>query len=250
MSVTKYLKWFDTHSEYQTYINGQDKILPNVSYCEDNNEVHYNPIDPYNGHDYVDLGLPSGTLWATKNVGANSITDYGLYFSWGGTIGHYDCTTKSFDWPDYELGYHNSTVSDANMAKYNQTDGLTILEAVDDAASVNMGGEWHMPTVDQINELRNTTYVTNEWITNYQGSGVNGRLFTSVSDSSKTLFLPASGYCSAGSQTHLGITGNIWTKLRNSTNSTNGRTFSFHSSNISMSSEARRMGQTIRGVVG
>lgn len=63
--------------------------MPNVSLCAQENEVYYNPIhDQFNGHAYVDLGLPSGTLWATMNVGANSPTDYGLYFAWGETQGY------------------------------------------------------------------------------------------------------------------------------------------------------------------
>ena len=80
----KYLKKFNTHAEYEL----ATLDLPNVSYCVDNNDIHYNPYDPYNGHAYVDLGLPSGTLWATMNVGANSETDTGLYFAWGETTGY------------------------------------------------------------------------------------------------------------------------------------------------------------------
>ena len=58
----KYLELFDTHTEYDAFTKTEDFILPNVSHCIDNNEVHYNPyVDPYNGHAYVDLGLPSGT---------------------------------------------------------------------------------------------------------------------------------------------------------------------------------------------
>ena len=64
-------------------------ILPNVSHCIQENHVHYNPlVDPYNGHAYVDLGLPSGTKWAKMNVGASSETDAGLYFAWGETQGY------------------------------------------------------------------------------------------------------------------------------------------------------------------
>ena len=65
----KYLKAFNTHSEYQTYINGGNTVLPNVSICRNEGDVHYNTFDPFNGHEYVDLGLPSGTLWATCNIG-------------------------------------------------------------------------------------------------------------------------------------------------------------------------------------
>ena len=81
-----YLKKFENHTQYETYTASTEFITPNVSLCEQENEVHYNPyvpIDPYAGHDYVDLGLPSGTKWATMNVGATSITDYGNYYQYG-----------------------------------------------------------------------------------------------------------------------------------------------------------------------
>ena len=69
----KYVKLFEQHADYEAYKNGGDYITPNVSYCVDNNEVHYEKFyDPYNGHEYIDLGLPSGTLWAKCNVGATT----------------------------------------------------------------------------------------------------------------------------------------------------------------------------------
>ena len=142
-----YLKLFEEHVDYETYIEGQDAILPNVSYCEDNNCVHYNPImpDPYNGHEYVYLGLPSGTLWAKKNIGANIETETGLYFAWGETQGYTLSqigTDKSFTRQDYK--YYLNLLTP--FSKYNKTDNLTTLESGDDAAVVNMGGDWRMPT--------------------------------------------------------------------------------------------------------
>lgn len=92
-----------------------------------------------NGHDFVDLGLPSGTLWATMNVGASKPSDYGLYFQWGDTQG---CTADqiekedgkkrfSKDWSDYKFGVS------PNFTKYT-TPGAT-LDLEDDAANVHMG---------------------------------------------------------------------------------------------------------------
>ena len=66
------------------------------------------------------------------------------------------------------------------------------MDLCDDAAHIHMGGKWHMPTVEQIRELMHNTEST--WVSNYNGSGLNGRLFISKSDESKKLFLPASGY--------------------------------------------------------
>ena len=103
-----------------------------------------------NGFEYVDLGLPSGTLWATMNVGASKPSDAGLYFQWGDTKGYTKGQVgkdKQFasDWSDYKFG------ASPNFTKYN-TAGAS-LRKLDDAAHVNMGGDWHMPTPTQIREL-------------------------------------------------------------------------------------------------
>lgn len=84
-----------------------------------------------NGHDYVEIG---GIKWATMNVGANSITDYGLYFQWGDTQGYTAAQVgsgsgkKYFGWKDYKYGNGTSSPGTAGMTKYNATDGLTVLE--------------------------------------------------------------------------------------------------------------------------
>ena len=153
--MSEYLKLFETHNEYETYINGQDVLLPNVSYCEGQNDVHYNPyVDPYNGHQYVDLGLPSGTKWATMNVGALSETDYGNHYMYGMGSKTYDSTDTPY------AGTENPLASSA------------------DTAAQVWGGSWHMPTRAQMQELTaNTTY---QWVTNYKGSGINGGTFTAT----------------------------------------------------------------------
>ena len=76
----RHLKSFPQHTNYEEYKEGGNINKPHVAYCIKENEVHYDPyIDPYNGHEYVDLGLPSGTMWSTKNVGAETVTDKGLF---------------------------------------------------------------------------------------------------------------------------------------------------------------------------
>ena len=151
----------------------------------------------HNGFEYVDLDLPSGTKWATCNVGAKNETDCGLYFSWGETKG-YSCITniKQFCWGDYKFSKFGLN----KFVKYNGTDGKKVLDLKDDAAQVNMGGKWHMPTVEQIRELKSNTI--SNWVTNYNGSGVGGMLFTSKSDNSKKLFLPGCGYLGNGISLH------------------------------------------------
>lgn len=147
----------------------------------------------YNGHPYVDLGLPSGTKWATMNIGAERETDSGLYFAWGEVIGYPNVNEyKKFGWNDYRYGTRSG------LTKYNYKDGRNVLELnEDDAASNNWGAKWHIPTKEQFNELLNTENCTNIWITNYDGSGMNGRLFISVRNGKK-LFIPAGGGCTFG----------------------------------------------------
>jgi hypothetical protein len=144
----------------------------------------------YNGHDYVDLGLPSGLLWATCNVGANAPEEYGDYFAWGETQ-----PKEYYDWDTYQYANGTSWVdpqltkycTDANYGYNGFTDNLTTLLPEDDAATVNWGSGWRMPTEEEWWELYNNTTVT--WTTQ---NGVSGRLFTASNGNS--LFLPAAGY--------------------------------------------------------
>ena len=143
-----------------------------------------------NGHAYVDLGLPSGLLWATCNVGADSPEEYGDYFAWGETQ-----PKEYYDWSTYQ--YANGTSwQDLQLTKYctnadygynGFTDNLTTLLPEDDAATANWGSGWRMPTKEEWQELYNNT--THTWTTQ---NGMNGRLFTAMNGNS--LFLPAAGY--------------------------------------------------------
>lgn len=140
------------------------------------------------GHDWVDLGLPSGTKWATCNVGANSPEEYGDYFAWGETA-----AKEIYDWNTYRWGYVSDGIyyvtKYCNKAYYGYngfTDTLTVLEATDDAATANWGTGWRMPTGDETREL--CTYCTQTWTTQ---NLVPGRLFTGPNGNS--IFLPAAG---------------------------------------------------------
>ena len=205
-------------------------------------------VDPYNGHAYVDFGLPSGTKWATMNVGANSETDYGLYFAWGETQGYTASQVGSdiqFSWDDYKYG-----TSSSNFTEYNSTDGKTTLDLEDDAAHVNWGGQWHIPTKEQCEELFNTEYVTNQWVNDYQGSGINGRLFTSVINGN-TMFVPAAGYCGEGKVYYL-HEGYFWASALYSEGDDVAWNFYFNSDEASVNVNvdgSRYYGQSVRGVV-
>ena len=153
---------------------------------------------------YVDLGLPSGLLWAACNLGAAAPEDYGDYFAWGET------EPKSFyDWKTYQYCISTNTIliKYCNNASYGIngfTDDLTTLLPEDDAATANWDNGWRMPTQYEWYELLVNT--TNVWTTR---NGVNGRLFTSKTNGN-TLFLPAAGCRSGFSLSDAGSRGYYW----------------------------------------
>ena len=157
-------------------------------------------------HGFVDLGLPSGTLWATCNVGATTSEGYGDYFAWGETE-----PKITYNWSTYR--YANGTSwNDPQLTKYCSissygyngfTDNLTVLQPSDDAATANWGGGWCMPTADQWRELYQNT--TNTWTTQ---NGVIGRLFTAFNGNS--LFLPAAGVRWDDELGYVGTYGYFW----------------------------------------
>ena len=130
-----------------------------------------------NWHKYVDLGLPSGLLWATCNIGASESWECGLYFSWGNVDGHKKGSGFYFGYEEHQStpGWKLTTDIPVN-AKY-------------DAARANLGGSWRMPTTDEFAELCKKRYTTNEWVTQ---NGVNGRRITSKINGN-SVFFPASG---------------------------------------------------------
>ena len=181
-----YLKEFATAQDYEDVKNNLPK--PNVSLITNGSEVKYmketTPPTPVE-HEYVDLGLPSGTLWATMNIGASSITDTGLYYQWGDTQGYlyneHEWGESTYKWFDVENDVYT---------KYNYTDGKRGLDDADDAAIAAWGNGWHIPTKAQFVELIDEDNVTTAWTTDYQGSGVSGLVITSRINNN-TLFLPS-----------------------------------------------------------
>ena len=169
-------------------------------------------------HEYVDLHLPSGTLWATCNIGADSPEDYGDYFAWGETSGYNDGKTD-FSWGTYL--YCNGD-KENRLTKYctysyygynGFTDTLTELEPEDDAATVNWGSDWCMPSRAQIEELTGSYTTTQFTIQN----GVYGRLITSKWNY-KSIFLPAAGRRYATSPDGAGSSGNYLSRSLFTTN--------------------------------
>ena len=114
----------------------------------------------------------------------------------------------------------------------------------DDAAHVNMGGDWCMPTPDQIEELINNT--TNTWTTQ---DGANGRLFTSKTDTSKSIFIPAAGYAWDDSVYYSGDGGCFWSSMLNTGHASHGKSFMFGSDSAYLDYNGRSKGYSIRGII-
>lgn len=161
--------------------------------CGDNDEVTLNG----NGakHDYVDLGLPSGTLWATCNIGASSPEEYGDYFAWGEITGYRDGKTV-FHWDTYKWcnGTARTMTKYCIDSNYGIVDDKTELDLEDDAAFANWGIYWRIPSKEQLDELIDARYTTVEWVTQ---NDVPGTKVTS-NKNGKSIFLPASGYYTSG----------------------------------------------------
>ena len=190
-------------------------------------------------YEYVDLGLPSGILWAKCNIGADTETDAGLYFQWGDTRGYTADQVgvdKIFDW-----GAHYKFGTRDNLTKYNTIDGLTTLQLADDAAYANMGEDWRMPTKEEYQELINNT--TNTWVDKYNNTGVNGRLFTGTNG--HTLFLPAVGIASINVVYGISSAGLYWSANCKENAGTN---FGISKDTIYINNNPRSSGYSIRGV--
>lgn len=152
--------------------------------------------------EWVDLGLPSGLLWASCNVGATAPEEYGDYFAWGETQ-----PKINYSWSTYAYGNdYNQLIKYCPCANYGLdgfTDDLTILESGDDAATANLGNGARTPTEEEWQELMNNTYVESDTL-----NGVYGYRFTAVNH--KTIFLPAAGWRWNRDLHHAGRTGGYW----------------------------------------
>ena len=194
-----YLKEFQTEGEYNTYITGSTAFHPNTSIVEGVG-VKYEKVLPAGA---VDLGLPSGTLWHKYNLGANSETGYGDYFSWGETTprGADWQTTAPYDWEHNPIPQSVTDWSSYIDSSYNLLPDY-------DVAHVQLGGAWRMPTSGHVQELIDNT--NNEWVIDYQGSGIKGMTFTSKKDSSKSIFIPAAGYRYNSANREFGSGARLW----------------------------------------
>ena len=205
---------------------------PNVSFVDEDSSVRY-LVDIKIKYEYVDLGLPSGLKWATCNIGANSPEEYGLYFAWGETTGYtaeqVTSGVRAFTEDEYNAGPAASISSDLTLEQ--------------DAAHVNMGGNWRMPTEAEWQELIDNCDVV--WTEDYNGTGIKGTVFTSrVNENS--VFLPAAGGCIDMQVDYVGEIGNYWSASWSSPYFV--PQLSFDSEYQGLSNHDRYYGQSIRAV--
>lgn len=202
-----------------------------------------------NGHEYVDLGLPSGTLWATCNVGANTPEEAGEYFAWGEIE-----EKENYDWVGYKYSddLTKYTFPDKNILAYwyfefNKFIGdyKTILDANDDVAKENFGGDWRMPTREEFEELiKECTWQYSYEIT----SSRDGYTVTSLKNGN-TIFLPAAGYYDGAVLQDYKKNGSYWCGTLSSNKSKEADAFVMTPVDVKMSNVLRHSGFTVRPVI-
>lgn len=207
--------------------------------------------------DFVDLGLPSGNLWTTKNIGASSPEESGLYFAWGETEGftidEFKNGKRHFSWGDYKYtsGACTGTTDDlfrGGLTKYNNNpangtfDNLTTLELVDDAVN-KLDSTMVIPSEEDVNELMANTTYTWEII-----NGVQCGKFTSKINGN-SFIMPASGFLVVGNHNNNGTYGTFWCSSINAGSTTHALNIGFDSNGVSLHDDGhRRCGLPLRGV--
>lgn len=194
-------------------------------------------------HDYVDLELPSGALWATCNIGATKSTEYGDYFAWGETE-----PKKEYTWENYKWGKDNGQYMTKYCSKSEEgkIDNKTVLEKVDDAATANWGNAWRMPTSKEIQELLDNC--SWEWTNNFEDSGIAGRIGHSRKNAN-TIFLPASGYITNSANSTIHTEGYYWSSSLFKTTMSGSYFLCFANYFIDWRGNKRFAGRSVRAVV-
>lgn len=274
MAIDKTLIHFKTEENFQKQKEANNIKDTSIVFIKDSKKIHthdetYKTVTwgklGKKRPEYVDLGLPSGLLWATCNIGANSPEEAGLYFHWAGTKGitakqattdDYYKTWSTWENTPYSEGTETSS-SNSKLTKYCNTplfgnegftDDLEVLEPMDDAATQILGDGWRIPTSTEITELLDNT--TNSWVIDYKGTGVNGRLFKGKdSYSNRELFVPACGSVISGGLNTVGSLCFLWSSSLKTSYPTNGQVLYAFDQRSYLSDTSRFSGLPIRGVL-
>ena len=223
---------YNTYKDLTHKTNSElERLIEECKSGGSNSSVNDSRTGFANGHEYVDLGLPSGTLWATCNVGASKPEDYGSYFAWGETQ-----TKTNYNWYTYKY------VDGDNLTKYAGSDGLTSLQGGDDPATAKWDGGWHTPSETQWRELLANT--ANMWTTR---NGKQGCLFTSKKNG-QTIFLPAAGYRCDSELDDAGSHGLYWSRSLRTAYLGSAWGLRFYSGDCNMSNYSRSSGFNVRPV--
>jgi len=242
-------------SEYGIAQNGQ----VTVNWTPTSNDVLYAKLYDINGNvmswdtihapetpepqgDWVDLGLPSGLLWATRNVGASSPEDFGSYFAWAETS-----PKSEYNWGTYQYTcnyWHEDLTKYCNDPNYGcngYTDNLTILQPGDDAATANWGGTARMPTKEEWQELYdNCNFV---WTTQ---NDVRGR--RCIGPNGNVIFFPAAGYGYHDVHNDVGYLGYFWSSSLDIEEPYRAGVFGFREDYLFVSIQVRYLGLSVRAV--
>lgn len=201
-----------------------------------------NPGSGQSADGWVDLGLPSGLLWAECNVGASSPEAYGDYFAWGETA-----PKEVYNWSTYvhangDYDQLTKYCSDSFYSSDGSTDDLTLLQPSDDAATANLGNGARIPTKGEWEELLANTNSVWE-----MQNGIMGRTFTA--SNGKSIFLPAAGSRWDDNLNSEGQTGYYWSSTLCAESPDNAWDFDFHSSYQGVNDHFRRgRGFSVRAV--
>ena len=226
-------------------------------------------------YEYVDLGLPSQLKWAKCNIGATNEEEAGLYFQWGDTQGYTAEQVgdgeglKAFSWDDYKFLIDGSS---RNFSKYNASDSKMVLDPEDDAAYVNMGGNWRMPTFEECKELCLNTDIylvptegeeikgtaqegsgnpslAISWETEPSSEDIKGVKFYKKGDKQTYMFVPAAGAAFEGSMQNVGRGGGLWSSSLGSSGVQVAWGFDFGANGGGVGYDGRCGGLPVRGVL-
>lgn len=220
--------------DHASFLKGYYKSVHKVNVGESKQQLSA-PKPSCDKDDRVDLGLPSGILWASCNIGASSPSEIGDYFAWGEKE-----SKDAYGWETYRLcrGSYDS------IFKYTKTDGKSVLESQDDVAKSVLGGEWRIPTKEDMEELVEEC----EW----KWTRENGHLgWKVIGPNNNFIFLPASGAASSYRIAGVNELGRYWTATRDDSDySAYNLRFKDGTDTIVVVDDTRFYGRTIRPVIG